>query len=376
MSAPRPGSTFPKIARRVLCAVFVSMASVVRLGVAHAEVPLFDLGQGATEDAYADGDLDAEDLLSAKKVRQVRVRPPNVWFAVSGWVEQRENATTGASGRTDVGVYALLGFALDRVAMRIAGGPPSAPHEASLHWAEPPGEGASDGVDDHGPDAARSRESSEGRTASEPDDPNAEAPGGGAERASAAMFIERSPPRIVIADVPITPAAVRAIVRAALRAAGLGTEDARLASLIARARASALLPETRLRAMRTEDAQARFDASIDNQRFTGTNGANVWLEGRLTWRLDRLLFADEEISIERIRLDRHDARMRLVGKVLDATFKWQRARLELATQPEGSRAAFQAAARIFEAEALLDVMTGGYFSRCAGAAGPTSAAPP
>ena len=62
----------------------------------------------------------------------------------------------------------------------------------------------------------------------------------------------RTPPRI-----PVTPVVARRAVAAAWRAAGLGTDDGRLDAMVARARWSTLLPETRLRAMR------RFDESLN-----------------------------------------------------------------------------------------------------------------
>ena len=85
------------------------------------------------------------------------------------------------------------------------------------------------------------------------------------------------------------------------------------------------------------------------------------LEGRLTWRLDRLLFADDEPSLERLRLDREEARGKVAGKVLDALFQWQRARLALDALKPGTREATDATMRLVEAEAGLDVLTGGWF---------------
>jgi hypothetical protein len=63
--------------------------------------------------------------------------------------------------------------------------------------------------------------------------------------------------------------------------------------------------------------------------YTQTGGADLLLEARATWTLDRLVFADEELGIE--RLTEAEAR--------------DRAELER-----------------FEAEAALDVLTGGWFA--------------
>jgi hypothetical protein len=139
-------------------------------------------------------------------------------------------------------------------------------------------------------------------------------------------------------------------------------DDARVDSMIARARSSAALPEARFRAMRVFllDGAPPSILPIDSTSYTSTSPTLV-LEGRLTWRLDRLLFADDEPSLERLRLDREDARSKVAGRVLDALFQWQRAWLAVHTVKPGTREATDATMRLVEAEAGLDVMTGGWF---------------
>jgi hypothetical protein len=155
--------------------------------------------------------------------------------------------------------------------------------------------------------------------------------------------------------VVLTPALARACVAAALRASGLGETDTRVDGLAARARWSSLLPETRLRAMRNEDERASSESTADASKLRDSAGAGLGLEARLTWRLDRLVFAEEETALERLRLERHDARLRLAGKVLDALVHWSRASIEAR---EGDAVAL---ARVVEAEAMLDVLTAGWF---------------
>jgi hypothetical protein len=166
-------------------------------------------------------------------------------------------------------------------------------------------------------------------------------------------------------DAVLTPRLARAVVGAAFRASGLGDGDARLAAVVSRARWSAVLPEARVRAVRFEDARLSLDTGTDSARWRDSTGANVGFEGRLTWRLDRLLYADDEPAFERMKLERHDARVRIAGKALDALFHWQRAWVDLRSLPESSRGTREetdAALRVLEAEATLDVLTGGWFS--------------
>lgn len=161
---------------------------------------------------------------------------------------------------------------------------------------------------------------------------------------------------------PVTPHVARAAVQAAWRTVGMSPDDARVESLISRARSSALLPETRLRAMRLVNERSSANLITEDVRTYDSAGQNLTFEARLTWRLDRLLFADDEITLERVRLDRHDARSKLAHRVLEALFHWQRAWLAAESSDRGSQEEMEATIRMVEAEATLDVLTGGWFS--------------
>jgi hypothetical protein len=163
----------------------------------------------------------------------------------------------------------------------------------------------------------------------------------------------------------LTSRLARASVSAAWQTAGIGPDDARLESIVSRARWSAVLPEARLRAVRFDDARLATDTGTDSTRWRDSAGANVGFEGRLTWRLDRLLYADDEPAFERMKLERHDARARIASRTLEALFHWQRAWIDLRSLPplsKGSREEVDAALRVLEAEAALDVLTGGWFT--------------
>jgi len=103
--------------------------------------------------------------------------------------------------------------------------------------------------------------------------------------------------------------------------------------------------------------------TTDTASFYDSVGANLVLELRLTWRFDRLLYAGDEPSIERVRLERQDARARVATHVLEVLFAWQRARFAEADAPPGSRELQEARLRAAEAEATLDVLTGGWFTQ-------------
>lgn len=279
---------------------FVLVACLARAAPARAS-PGFYAGEDALEDPLADGDLDAEDHAALRLDRRSGSSDLHgtSWVSLVGFERQL------LSGRNDVGGIVVVGLALDRID---AGG---------VH-----------------------------RIGDPPTGPAAPDPAADAQVGLAA------------------PRLARQCVAAAWASAGLGSDDARIDALIARSRASALLPETRLRAMRLWDdaSHATTLATTDDTSYYDAIGANLVLELRLTWRLDRLLYAGDEPTLERVRLERQDARTRVAAKTLEALFAWQRALVADASAAPGSPAKTEAEIRTAEAEATLDVLTGGWFS--------------
>jgi hypothetical protein len=164
-------------------------------------------------------------------------------------------------------------------------------------------------------------------------------------------------------EIRLTAELARAAVRAALRASGHAASRRRLDGLARRANSSALLPEVRLRGARTTDESLRLaPTTADPYRYTQAGGSSLTLEARLTWKLDRAVFADEELHVERLRGQRAGAARALARDVLRALVSWQRAQIR-AEDPELSAAErLDATLDALEAEAALDVMTNGWFS--------------
>jgi hypothetical protein len=134
-----------------------------------------------------------------------------------------------------------------------------------------------------------------------------------------------------------------------------------------------------MRAMRLWDSanNATTLATTDTANFYDAVGANLVLELRLTWRLDRLLYAGDEGTLERVRLERLDARTRLATRTLEVLFTWERATLEARQATSGSPEELGARLRASEAQATLDVLTAGWFSaRTLTPAAPASGDPP
>lgn len=174
-----------------------------------------------------------------------------------------------------------------------------------------------------------------------------------------------APPPALQGPPLVAPALARACVAAALRASGLGGGDAPIDALVARARISAWLPDAHLRAMRlvAEGTHETTLATTDGTNYYEMFGSHLVLELSLTWRLDRLIYAGDEPTAERLRLERLEARTQLTGKTLEALFNWQRALIEAGDALSGSDEEVRARGRAAEARATLDVLTGGWFSR-------------
>ena len=273
-----------------------------------------------------------------------------MWLALSATLRRRQ------AGDAALGGMLVLGLPLDRVVGRdrraavVAEGPPEAdegtPADAPRAEASAPD-----------PPAPPVEPSPRGKGAVAPA-PRASPPPG-------------ARPRPLRVPVTVTPDAARAAVDAALHHARLADPELRLDALASRARTSAALPELRLRVLRlVSQGEALAPTAYDPTRTTMKDGASFWLEARGTWRLDRLLFADEEVALERMRHDRADARSRLTSRVLKLLFDWQRA-LAGADNPAASpEEKLAARLRAIEAEAEVDLLTDGWFSRWR--AGPTT----
>ena len=148
----------------------------------------------------------------------------------------------------------------------------------------------------------------------------------------------------------------------ALSVAGAAADRSRVESLAGRARSAALLPELRLRASRNTDSALRLaPTSDDPYRVTQADGAGTVLEASATFRLDRLLFAREELMVERLRQQAGEARLKLEARVQAALLGLFRAR-ELSCTGEPDDHQRLETVKGLELFAELDNLTAGWFS--------------
>jgi hypothetical protein len=152
-------------------------------------------------------------------------------------------------------------------------------------------------------------------------------------------------------------------VRAALRAAGRASAERWLDGLDSRSRTSSLLPQLRLRGGRTVAESLRLSPTVsDPYRFVQAGGTDLFFDAQLTWNLDRLVFASEELAIERLKQQRDAADAALVRRVLETLFAWQRAVADCASPGLSVDERSDCTLRTLETTVTLDVLTDGWFT--------------
>jgi hypothetical protein len=161
----------------------------------------------------------------------------------------------------------------------------------------------------------------------------------------------------------LTPHLARGAVRHALTAAGYYGTRARLTSLSGRARSSAVLPELRFRTLRSTGENLRLTPTLDNPYdYTQGGTSELLFEARLTWHLDRLVFAEQEVAIERLQNERDAAERKLIEHVLERLATWQRCRVRAADEDSEPEVRETAELEALGAAVELDVLTDGWFS--------------
>jgi hypothetical protein len=174
---------------------------------------------------------------------------------------------------------------------------------------------------------------------------------------------ERDPRADTEQALVINGSFARGIVRAAMHVAKRGQAHDRLDGLATRAKVSALLPEVRFRVGQNVDQVVALAPTVsDPSRTTASDGAKLLIEGRATFKLDRLVFADEEVQVEKLRIDREHGEKALVNEILRRLEAWQRAEFASHDPDVTGDAAIEAEVQAVATSAALDVLSDGWFS--------------
>ncbi len=163
----------------------------------------------------------------------------------------------------------------------------------------------------------------------------------------------------------IPAARLRQLQRAAWRSAGL--EDFHRDRLAARARYAALLPQVRLRGLQSNGQTLRYTPlNEDDLRAQATGQAGTVYEVRLDFRLDQLIFTDDEIAIERLQQEHQQQRQRITHRLTELLSAWHRATARAALPELTDEERIEAEAALQAAEVALDLLTDGAWSSTAG----------
>jgi hypothetical protein len=112
----------------------------------------------------------------------------------------------------------------------------------------------------------------------------------------------------------------------------------------------------------TDQALRWAPTSDDPYRVTSAEGAGIILEASAVFRLDRLVFAHEELPLERARQDASEQRLKLEARVQAAVLALFRAHeLGCAAERDDPQSALEVLKGL-EQFAELDNLTAGWFS--------------
>ncbi len=159
------------------------------------------------------------------------------------------------------------------------------------------------------------------------------------------------------ADEPASAPTIRAVIEMALRAAR-HTAPGRADELGKRARLAGLVPQLRLGARRGVQQDQSSSSTLSDDRTNASLGDDLTLEAGLTFQLDRLVFAPEQVRLLAVERWLTSDRRKLVEDVVHLFFR--RTRL-LAERKSAQAPDANLDADIAELEALLDAYTNGEF---------------
>jgi hypothetical protein len=151
---------------------------------------------------------------------------------------------------------------------------------------------------------------------------------------------------------------LRALILAALEQPGLSSrevDDARR-----RARSSGALPRVQVRARRVAEDTRQAEEMNAGLRHRGTAEQALLLEAQVQFDLGKLIYGADSVAWGREAREREERRHRRVREIVTIYYERQRLLLELASYVESDPAV---ELRVVEAEALLDALTHGAFSR-------------
>lgn len=140
--------------------------------------------------------------------------------------------------------------------------------------------------------------------------------------------------------------------------------EQRLSALDSRATTSAWLPELKLKAGHNSDQSLRLTPTeTDPGRYQVSGAADLRLEAQATWKLHRLVFATEELTVERLRVQLEEQRKRQMAQLLELLLAWRTAFMNEQKPDLADDERWLWRIKTAQAALELDVLTHGAFSK-------------
>lgn len=153
-----------------------------------------------------------------------------------------------------------------------------------------------------------------------------------------------------------------AAIKASRLAEKWNAKKTRLDEMVRRAKISAALPRLGIRVTHLLDQSASSSpTSYDPWRTTSRDGTSMWLEARANWSLGRLLFASEELQVERWRQKNQRQRRRQQRRLIRQLQAWQKSMLALHYLVESPADCWKHWLREQQLAASLQRLTRGWF---------------
>ena len=150
--------------------------------------------------------------------------------------------------------------------------------------------------------------------------------------------------------------------RRVLEARGVKRAEERIDSLIRRERTSGLLPELRLRGAHGFDQSlALASVGVVPGQSTTRDGSDLLLEARLTFRLNRLVVGDSEVTLERARQTLFDKAEDAVKDALGQLLIFRKASVLAKQEDRSDEEKLEAELQAEGARIRLHMLSGGWF---------------
>jgi hypothetical protein len=160
--------------------------------------------------------------------------------------------------------------------------------------------------------------------------------------------------------VPLGELAQRTV-RVALRTSGFPQDAGEVDRIAARARWAGLMPELSIHGTQTQGGTTNYSSDTGTVSLS-QYGPGTSLQASLTFHLDKLVYSGQEWRVERLRVERLEARAKITQRIIDEVARWSRALAEERDEPDGSQARLDAMIRRTSAQMALDVWTDGWFT--------------